>query len=479
MRRRVGETRHLLAPIGETRNVVRRVGEGARPARQRRGGDPAEIAASDAGSLLDQFGAAAEQQIAAAEDAALRSHLEMMHEQIEPGPPVGADHLRGHRDEFCGARAGAGTGGEERDMPGPADIHEVRKGGLPIIRPEIFIAPQRHGRLKGAMIGEAREIVVAAEARRRGAADQPLQCSLLYRGGILARETRRAKCRVETQEGCGVDHRRIGSSIVRCGKLARAVAGSSGTVMCSPRRNSSVWSRKAGLPGTPSCPPSSTRRLLSRSDRSNTYRALLPYATAWRPVTSPCADLNTVSLLPGHGQSTKRKRRPIAGIAPNGFASRSRCAAPQSRSRTKAGRAAAYACCTAVLNRSGGSASSSCASRRRPCHTALYKARRPGGRTDRSRCASTSSKASAPGDAASYLPSQARNASSIASSPDRAQSRSHKASANGSATSRCNTASSPKAIFSCSRRSAVIRSARSFGEKNQPNGISYAVVCLI
>src|SRR5204863_7933200 len=177
-------------------------------------------------------------------------------------------------------RAGAGTGGEERDMPGPANIDEVRKGELPIIRPEILVTPQRHGRLKGAMTGEAREIVVAAKARRRGVLQQSPQRVLLNSACVLARETRRPKCRVETQQRCGVDHRRTGSSIVRCGNLARAVAGSSGTVMCSPRRNSSVWSRKAGLPGTPSCPPSSTRRLLSRSDRSNTYRALLPYATA-------------------------------------------------------------------------------------------------------------------------------------------------------------------------------------------------------
>src|SRR5207248_8861312 len=131
------------------------------------------------GSLLDQFGAAAEQQIAAAEEAALRPHLEMMHEEIEPGPPVGADHLRGHRDEFCGARAGAGTRGEERDAAGPADIDEVRKGGLPIIRPEILVMPQRHRRLKGTMIGETSEIMVAAEARRRGALPQSPQCNLL------------------------------------------------------------------------------------------------------------------------------------------------------------------------------------------------------------------------------------------------------------------------------------------------------------
>src|SRR5204863_554675 len=137
------------------------------------------------------------QQIAAGEDATLWPHPQMMHEEIEAGLTVRTDHVPGDRDEFGRTRAGAGTRGEERDMPGPADIDEVRKGGLPIIRPEILIAAQRHGRLKGAMIGEAREIVVAAEARRRGAADQPLQCSLLYRGGILARETRRTKAGVQ------------------------------------------------------------------------------------------------------------------------------------------------------------------------------------------------------------------------------------------------------------------------------------------
>src|SRR5438067_1612877 len=176
----------------------------------------------------------------------------MIGEQVETGLPVRADHLPGHRDEFGGAAAGAGTLGEERDAPGPADIDEAREGRPPIGRPEILVTSQRHGDLERGVVVDAREIVVTPEAGRGGTPQQMPQRALLDRGRVLMGKPPRAEPGIKVQQQCRIDHRRAGCRMVLCGKVARAVSGSSGTITYSPRRNSSAWSRKAGLPGTPS-----------------------------------------------------------------------------------------------------------------------------------------------------------------------------------------------------------------------------------
>src|SRR4029077_19827544 len=141
-----------------------------------------------------------------------------------------------HRDEFGGAAAGPRALGEERDPPRPADIDEVRKGRLPIGRPEILVTPQRHGGLKGAVIADAPEIVVAAKAGRGGTPEQIPQRALLHRGGIPMGEPPRPEPGVKAQERGCVDHWRAGSGTLLCGKVERAGSGSSGTLICSPRR---------------------------------------------------------------------------------------------------------------------------------------------------------------------------------------------------------------------------------------------------
>ena len=45
------------------------------------------------GHVLDQRRAAAEQQVAAGEDAAFGAAVQMVRQQVERGPPVGAHHL--------------------------------------------------------------------------------------------------------------------------------------------------------------------------------------------------------------------------------------------------------------------------------------------------------------------------------------------------------------------------------------------------
>ncbi len=176
----------------------------------------------------------------AGENAALGALPQMVPEQVEPGLPVRTDHLRCHRDEFGGTAAGAGALGEERDPARPADIDEIREGRLPIGRPEILVTPQRHGGLKGAVIADAAEIVVTAKAGGGGAPEKVPQRALLDCGGVLSGEPPCPEPGVKAQERGCVDHRRAGCSVVVCRKMARAVAGSSGTVTYSPPRNSSA-----------------------------------------------------------------------------------------------------------------------------------------------------------------------------------------------------------------------------------------------
>src|SRR4051812_12408672 len=164
----------------------------------------------------------------------------MVGEQVEPGLSVRADHLGGDRDEFGGAAAGAGALGEERDPTRPAEVDEVREDRLPVGRPEILVTPQRHGGLERGVVADPLEIVVAPEAGRGGTPQQMPQRALLDGGGVLTREPPRPDPGIEPQQRGCIDHRGGGSRTVRCGNLARAVAGSSGTVTYSPRRNSSA-----------------------------------------------------------------------------------------------------------------------------------------------------------------------------------------------------------------------------------------------
>src|SRR5207244_9907913 len=210
------------------------------------------ITALHAERVLDKIGAAAEQQIGAAKDMARRPLAQMMDEQIERGLPVRADHLPGDRDEFGGAGAGAGTRREKRNAPRPAAIVEQRKGRVPVGRPEILVTPQRYRHLKRFAVADPREAVLLPEAGRGGAPEKPPQRRLLYRDRTLMGEPTRPETGVEPQQRRGADHRGAGSSRVTYGKRARASAGASGPVTYSPRRNSSAWSRKAALPGTPS-----------------------------------------------------------------------------------------------------------------------------------------------------------------------------------------------------------------------------------
>ena len=86
----------------------------------------------------------------------------------------------------------------------------------------------------------ALEIVVSAEAGRGGTPEQMPQGALLDRGGVLSREPPCPETGVKAQERGCVDHRWAGSRMVVCGKMERAISGSSGTVTYSPRRNSSA-----------------------------------------------------------------------------------------------------------------------------------------------------------------------------------------------------------------------------------------------
>src|SRR3954468_17741202 len=181
----------------------------------------------------------------------------MMHEQVEPGLPVGAQHLAGHRDELGGAAAGARAFGEIGDPPRPADIDQLGEGGTPIAGPEILVPTQRHRRLERLHVADRGKIVLAAEPGRRGAGEKAQQALTLNSGGVLLPEPDSAVPGIEAQQRRRVDH--AGCNTVRCGNRARAVSGLSSRLKYPPRRNSSAWSRKAGLPGCPSWPPSSTR----------------------------------------------------------------------------------------------------------------------------------------------------------------------------------------------------------------------------
>ena len=105
-RRALSDQRDFFGPIGEARDLGWRERKMPRPGGQRGAGDTAQIATFDPGRAFSETCAATEQQAAPGEHAAVRPALQVVHENVEPGPPVRLHGFPGDRDEFGGAAAG-------------------------------------------------------------------------------------------------------------------------------------------------------------------------------------------------------------------------------------------------------------------------------------------------------------------------------------------------------------------------------------
>ena len=110
--------------------------------------------------------------------------------------------------------------------PGQVISDQGRKSLLPVVRPEILVAAQRHFSLKLDYIPDAGKAVVAAEPRICGTAHQPQQCFALRRFGVLTGQLTPTQARIEAEQRRHVDH---GITTVEWRKRARAVSGFSGT----------------------------------------------------------------------------------------------------------------------------------------------------------------------------------------------------------------------------------------------------------
>ena len=223
--RRGGQPRDLLLPIRDVGQLRRRKVAAPGPARHLGRGNAAQVTAADAGRFLDQCRAAAEQEAAAAEDAAVRSLRYVVDQHVQAGAAVGADHRARAGDVLHPARCRARGHREVGNDAGPRYVRQAREGHLPIVGPEILVAAQRHARLEVGNRGDPREIVVAAEPRARGPAHQPQQHSRLRRRRVLSSQGAPAVPRIQAQQRRRVAHPRAGPVAVRDYRRAEASCG--------------------------------------------------------------------------------------------------------------------------------------------------------------------------------------------------------------------------------------------------------------
>ncbi len=200
LQRQCADAPDLLLPVADEAQRPRREIEGPHPSGRLPPGDAADIAAENAGRLLREVGAAAEQEALAVEHAAAGPVEQVVDEDVQRRALVGADHLARAGDVFDLAGGRSRGDGEIGDLAGPGAVGQYREACFPVALPELAVGAHRHPRLVIGDIGDVREVMVGAEAGPRRGAHQLEQLVPLGRHRIEARHRVLPPARIEAQE---------------------------------------------------------------------------------------------------------------------------------------------------------------------------------------------------------------------------------------------------------------------------------------